>query len=142
MKKWVKIVFAIMFLFGLFSVNSIESVQAKSSPAGGKKPGLAEGAWTGGTNKDISSFTATAPEWLQLMTTVGVEVTTPGQICHPFRGGQFGWVAEIRQLMPDGSWKKIDTEGAWLPTEEGTFTACAVAAESGKYALFGHLASE
>lgn len=97
--------------------------------------GVSAGDWTSGIEVPIDLKQNPAPEWLQLMDD-GVSITTPGIICHPFRGGRFGWVADIRQLV-DGKWVKVLTTLSRL-TPEGEMIACADATAAGTYALFGY----
>jgi len=96
--------------------------------------GVSAGEWSRGTGVPIDLMQNPAPEWLQLMDE-GVSITTPGIICHPFRGARFGWVAEIRQLV-DGKWVIVPTTVSQL-TAEGEMAACAEAPAAGTYALFG-----
>lgn len=97
--------------------------------------GISAGDWSTGSNIVINLTQNPAPEWLQLMDN-GVNIATPGTICHPFRGGRFGWVADIRQLV-DGKWVKVPTTLSRL-TAEGEMVACAEASAAGTYALFGY----
>lgn len=97
--------------------------------------GVSAGDWSSGLEVPVDLTQNPAPEWLQLMDD-GVSITAPGIICHPFRGGRFGWVAEIRQLV-DGNWVKVLTTMSRL-TAEGEMIACAEAPAAGTYALFGY----
>lgn len=139
MKKVVNIVFAIMFVLGLFAFTAPINALAKTDPAGGTGS-VAGGTWivtTGtGTEVDVSQSAATAPDWLQLFGK-GITLEAGSKICHPFRGGQFGWVGQIRQLK-DGKWVKLVTTGEWVPSTEGQYMACAQAPAAGTYALFGY----
>lgn len=141
MKKIFNIVFAFIFVFALLALNVPSLVQAKTDPVGDNaKPGVAEGSWvvtTGtGTELDITNSVATAPNWLQLLAK-GIKLEAGSKICHPLRGGQYGWVGEIRQLK-DGKWIKLATTNGWVPSTEGEYMACATAPSAGTYALFGY----
>ncbi len=135
MHKKFRLVLAILFVFGILLVNGPDQAQAKKlDPV---VPVIAAGSWTTGSVVDISKLASSAPGWLQLLSTDGVKVTVKGQICHPLRGGQFGWVGEIRQYK-DGRWVKLATTNDWVPNKEGEFMACAQAPDAGTYALFGY----
>ena len=106
------------------------------SPAANRQS-VAGGSWDTGTEVIIDLAKTPAPfDWFQLLAN-GVKITEPGKICHPFSGGQFGWKAEIRQLVA-GNWVKVPTTLGWVPSEEGAYTACAQAPSAGTYALFGY----
>lgn len=142
MKKVVSVVFAIIFVFALLALNVPSSVQAKNDPYKTAEPnlGIAEGSWivsTGtGTELDVTTSAASAPNWLQLLGN-GIKLEAGSKICHPLRGGQYGWVGEIRQLK-DGKWIKLSTTNGWVPTTEGLYMSCAQAPAAGTYALFGY----
>ncbi|KAF0146887.1 MAG: Uncharacterized protein FD187_3177, partial [bacterium] len=89
-----------------------------------------------GAEVAIDLEAAPAPAWLQLLAK-GLKIEAPARICHPFRGGQFGWTADIRRLV-NGKWVKLATSADWVPSREGKFTACAQAPAAGTYALFGY----
>ncbi len=95
---------------------------------------LASGDWTEGNPVEVDLVTNPAPAWLQLVAG-GTKTIEAGEICHPFRGGQFYWVGEIRQLK-DGKWIKLATTVDWSPNKEGKLMACANAPAAGIYALF------
>jgi hypothetical protein len=97
----------------------------------------ASNQWNTGTEVDINWVLNPSPDWLQSFSR-GVVITEATEICYPFRYGQFGWVAEIRQLK-DGMWVKLDTTTDFVPTVEGAYTACAQAKSAGTYELFGYL---
>ncbi len=97
---------------------------------------LDTGTWTAGNDFYVDLSVNPAPAWLQLMGK-GTKVAEAGQICHPFRGAQFYWVGEIRQLVA-GDWVKLPTTVDWVPSKEGRLMACAMAPAAGKYALFGY----
>jgi hypothetical protein len=98
---------------------------------------VADGNWTVGTAAVLNLTGTVYPEWLQLMDIKGVVITAPGQVCHPFRGGNYGWTADIRQLVGD-TWEKVTTTMSWVPDEDGQYMACAAAQTAGTYALFGY----
>ena len=89
-----------------------------------------------GAEVAIDLEAAPAPAWLQLLAK-GLKIEAPARICHPFRGGQFGWTADIRRLV-NGKWVKLATTADWVPSREGKFMACAQAPAAGTYALFGY----
>jgi hypothetical protein len=100
-------------------------------------PTIAAGSWNAGTETEIDLTAFPAPyTWFQLFAQ-GVTITEPGKICHEFRGGQFGWVADIRQLV-DGKWVKAPTTQGWLNGEEAAYTVCVEAPTAGTYALFAY----
>jgi hypothetical protein len=139
MKKTVRIVFVLLFVLGLLQV--IAPLKAEAKPGSGSDVlGIADGAWTVTpgmvTEINITKAASTAPTWIQLLTD-GIITAGPGKICHPFRGGQFGWIGEIMQLK-DGLWVKLPTTSGWVPSTEGEYMACAQAPAAGTYALFGY----
>lgn len=133
-KPWVTIPFAVIMVIVLFAsrvpgtVNAIGIIQ---------QPDIAEGSWIGGEETPLVLEGTTYPQWLQATNTNALLVTAKGEICHPFRGGQFGWLASIRQLV-DGQWKKMDTVQGWMGDTEGSYKACANALTPGTYALFAY----
>jgi len=131
MKKFILAISVISIIVLLLTVFDTRSVQAYWIPTPQPE------TWNTGTEFKID-FTLNPPphEWEQALSK-GVEITEPGTICHPFRKGSYGWTGSIYQLV-DGSWVKLPTTLAWIPNEEGTFTACAVAPAAGKYAFFGY----
>jgi len=132
-KKLVNLSFAIILVLGLLLVNTPKNAVAADS---GSHPLIAEGAWSTGTEVAVDLTITSAPTWLQLLTN-GVKITASAKICHPFNGGRYGWVGEIRQLVK-GKWVKLATVNDWVPSTEGVFTACAQAPAAGIYALFGY----
>jgi hypothetical protein len=131
MKKIVLMVSVISIIVLSLTLFSTRSVEAFFIPT--VKPEV----WDTGTEYPLDLTTTPPPnEWLQALSR-GVEVTEPGTICHPFRKGPFGWTGSIYQLVDD-TWVKLPTTLAWIPDEEGVFTACAVAPAPGKYAFFGY----
>ena len=146
MKKFLNLAIVFVLALGFVLAAAPQAVQAESESTP-YLAGVAEGAWswtgsslTGtpvtGIEVSVDLDASPSPSWLQLLTG-GIKIDGPATICHPFRGGQFGWQGEIRQLV-EGKWVRLVTTNAWLPDEEGTFTACANASASGTYALFGY----
>ncbi|MCX6054254.1 MAG: hypothetical protein NTZ74_04935 [Chloroflexi bacterium] len=135
MKKLIHALLTIVMVFGISLINAPKTVSAIDTFISNPLPSIATGLWSTGTAVDINLTAAPAPIWLTLLTR-GIKITAPGTICHPFRGGQFGWTGDIRQLV-DGKWVKVATINSWVPTKEGTFTSCAKAPAAGTYALFG-----
>ncbi len=136
MKKLARAALAVCFVFGILLTSTPQSVSAKKNPFEVTPQYIAEGTWQSGTETDVSSSVADVPGWLQLLTN-GVKLTEAGKICHPFRGGQFGWVGKIMQYK-DGKWTKLTTTTEWTPDKEGTLLVCAEAPEAGVYSLFGY----
>lgn len=147
MKKAICTIAIILSVIILFFIGLPQQALAKSDPFAptpaieAVDSGIANGSWQiksgEGTEVDITSAASTAPGWLQLLSTNGVSMSIGGQICHPLRGGQFGWVGQIRMLK-DGEWVKVPTVNGWVPDKEGAFMACAEIEAAGTYALFGY----
>lgn len=140
MKKRSSVAIGLLFMLGLFLAIVPSQVQAKSfdpTPTTAAVLTIAGGSWTTGSEVDITTITASVPTWLQLLSTNGVKVNESSKICHPMRGGQFGWIGEIRQFKND-QWVKLPTSSGWIPNNEGEFMACAQAPSAGIYALFGY----
>jgi len=129
MRKVILVMIALLMILGL-------SVLQPTKPASAfliQNDSLAPNDWQGGDDVTVDMEENPAPEWLQLLTNP-VKVTTAGKVCHEFRGGQFYWVGEIRQLV-EGQWVKVESTVGWVPTEEGKYMIC-FEAEPGTYALF------
>ncbi len=135
MKRVILVALAFLLLLGLFQLGLPKPVMA-GIVTKTKIAGLALDVWHGGENTTVDFTKNPAPSWLQLLTDP-VKVTTPGEICHDFRGGQFYWKGEIRQLK-DSKWVKIPSTAGWVPTTEGIYMICADAPSAGTYALFGY----
>jgi hypothetical protein len=134
MKKSIIIGVTSMF----FVVMVLVALQHPVSAMGlGPNNGVAAGSWTTGTDAPLNLAGTTYPDYLQLMDENGTVIASPGQICHPFRGGNYGWTADIRQLI-GGTWQKLATTMAWVPDKDGEYMACALAPAAGTYALFGY----
>lgn len=136
MKKGLSIVTALLIVMGLLVFIMPSQALALTEPVPASSLGIAAGSWTAGEEVDVSQYVQMAPEWLQLLTK-GVKLNAAGKICHPLRGGQYGWVGEIRQLK-DNKWIKLTTVNEWVPNKEGTFMSCTQAPSAGTYALFGY----
>jgi len=116
MKKVLAVLFAIAWL--VTTITS--SVTAISSP-----PGIASGTWTGSGEVVTVDLTGTSyPAWLQLAAYQGFKANFDQQVCHPFPGGQLGWMADIR-VLSGNEWVSVPTTQGWEPDEEGTYMACA-----------------
>ncbi len=131
MKKNINVILVLILVLSLLLTNTPGVVNATSDPKS-PKAGLADGAWSAGTEVEIK---LEATPGLQLLTN-GVKISTPTRLCHEFRGGDYGWVAEIRMLK-NGVWVKQLTATGWEPDTEGKFMACTDATVAGTYALFG-----
>lgn len=138
-KSWKRIVATVFILSCiLFCTQSL--AEASAGLTGADAGNVSDGAWkwTGAvTATEISKEKITTPNvsWRQLLSD-GLSISGPARICHPFRGGLFGWTGEIYELKGD-SWRKLETTTEWVPDEEGEYMACAYAPEAGTYALFG-----
>ncbi len=133
MKKFTLSLLAVLMVFVLAAVNVPGTAIAK--PVANEP--IAEGNWIGGTELAFDFSLTTIPSWLQVLDLNVVNTNKSGEICHPFRGGQFGWVADIRQLV-DGKWLKTTTTQGWKPNADGSYFACATVPSAGTYALFGY----
>ena len=98
-----------------------------------EKPGL----WSRGNVVPLDFVTYPRPSWLDSYST-GIEVTSYGEICHPFPAGNADMVSEIRQLK-DGLWVRLPTTFRVIPEVDGVYSACAIAPEAGIYTLFGYV---
>ena len=133
MKKKINFVFVLGLVLSMLLLNTSGVVSAgKVTPP--QYPGLADGSWSVGADVEIDLDAAKYPG-LQLLTR-GVKITQPVKLCHEFRGGDYGWIAEIRMLK-NGVWVKQPTTMGWEPDTEGKFLACTDASAAGTYALFG-----
>jgi len=131
MKKNINVVLVLASVFSLLLFPNSGVVNATSDPIS-PKAGLANGAWSAGTEVEIN---LEAIPGLQLLTK-GVKISQPTRLCHEFRGGDYGWIAEIR-ILKNGAWVKQPTTMGWEPDAEGAFMACTDASAAGTYALFG-----
>ena len=92
-----------------------------------------------GTGVKMQLVPLPAPNPWEILLSDGllVELSTPIQICHPFRGGQFGWTGAI-YLRNGAGWLEMPSTTEWTPDEEGEILICATATVSGTYAIFGY----
>lgn len=131
MRRLTKAAIVIVFVLGLVLGIAPQKVQALPPPT----PSIADGTWNTGVETPIDLTLHPAPyAWYQLPA-AGVTISAPGTICHEFRGGQFGWVADVRELV-NGTWVKVETTQGWLNGNEAAYAVCATAPEAGTYALF------
>ena len=141
MKKYPVFLIAFILVSVLLLSGILQSVTAESNPGPTATPaavedGIADGDWSSGNVITVDLSKNKAPKsYLQLLGD-GVTVSTSGRICHPFRGGVYGWSGSIYQLI-GSKWNKVTTYFAWIPDEEGTFMACTYGYAGGIYALFG-----
>ena len=133
MKMGIRFLIVLLFVIGMIAVSTPSIAKANGSPT--TTTTLASGDWSTGSPADVNFTDNPAPNWMQLLTSP-VVVNEASQICHDFRGGQFGWVGEIRQLV-DGEWVKVPVTIGWVPNTEGAFMICADVSSAGTYALFG-----
>jgi hypothetical protein len=126
MKKVLSIGIVTLFVFALLLAVVPKNVMAYSSP------------WSTGTPVPIDlTANPISTDW-QLVSDGGVKLAAPATLCIPFRDKQFGWTGAIFELV-SGKWKRLETKGSWVPSEEGQYTVCAAAPEAGTYALFAGL---
>ncbi len=129
-----------LLLFGLIAafIAAPTTISAKGPVPPTPKPEVWELYSEGVAGEEIPMYTiTTAPrEWLQLKAN-GLKVDGATKICHGFDAGRYGWTGEIFRLVGD-AWVKLPTTVGWVPTEEGSYMACAIAPAAGTYALFGY----
>ena len=143
MKKIVMIACMLILTVVLALSGASQSVQATNNNPGPsetptavvQEPGLADGDWTTGVGTSIDLSKTRLPGDLQMLGDA-VTATTMGNICHPFRGGTYGWTGSIYKLQGT-KWKKVNTYFMWVPDKEGTFMACTYGNMGETYALFG-----
>lgn len=138
------VLFAVIMAAVLAFSSVFQQVQAgqqqnngpTSTPTIVQLQGIADGDWTTGEDY-FGDLSAIKPpkSYMQLLGEI-VEATDKGVICHPFRGGEYGWSGNIYQL-DNGKWNKKTTYFMWVPDLEGTFMACTKGIPGGIYALFG-----
>lgn len=117
------------------------SVAAATSVTSNNPNGVSgDWEWTNDsiTGKEIHMGELTTPnaDYVQLLSTA-ISLSGPSEICHSFRGGQFGWTGTIYKLS-GGSWHELNTTTSWVPDTAGKLMACAYAPSEGTYALFGY----
>ena len=143
MKKFVVIVCALILAAVLAFSGASQFVQATNNNPGPsetptvgiQEPGIADGDWTTGKGISVDLSRTKIPGDLQMLGGA-VTATTMGQICHPFRGGTYGWTGSIYKLQGT-KWKRVNTYFMWVPDKEGTFMACTYGNMGETYALFG-----
>ena len=143
MKNKVFGVVAVLLMVGMFFLaTGYSTVQAQSTVGTVPGvPGISDGSWV---VNSATHLTSTIPmykvtplmSWLKLMSS-GAVISGPAKICYPFRGGQFGWVGQIRMLV-NGAWVPIPSTQTWVPTTEGKLMICADAPSAGTYAVFAY----
>ena len=151
MKKVLMVLFAVVIMLTLALLSNaglgVKAVSAFAVPtvtpggvvSEGNLP--AEGSWEydgEGENVHPDHIMLPAPNPWQTLLATGLQVESgPMEICHPFRGGQFGWTGAI-YLKNGNSWLEIPSTTEWTPDEEGRILICATAPMSGTYAIFGY----
>ncbi|PKN99524.1 MAG: hypothetical protein CVU42_07365 [Chloroflexi bacterium HGW-Chloroflexi-4] len=118
-------------LFAYYHVPTEEDIAVDVAMV--EKPGL----WSRGNEVSLDFVTYPRPSWLDSYSN-GIQVTTYGEICHPFPAGEAKMVSEIRQLK-DGLWVRLPTTFRVIPEVDGVYSACAIAPEAGIYTLFGYV---
>jgi hypothetical protein len=123
----------------MLSVFVIDAAPVTAKPAPPETP--AAGQWI---VSDEDAIEGVIPQYklepptggYALLQSDAVKVSGYTRICHPYRGGQYGWTSEIRTLTPLG-WSAVPTESGWEPDEEGQYMTCAEVGP-GTYAVFGY----
>ena len=123
----------------MLSVFVIDTAPVSAKPAPPSTP--AAGEWIVSEEDTIEGlipqFQLEAPTGgYALLQSDAVKISGYTRICHPYRGGQFGWTSEIRTLTSAG-WSAVPTQNGWEPDEEGQYMTCANVG-SGTYAVFGY----
>lgn len=118
-------------LFAYYHVPTEEDIAVDVAMV--EKPGL----WSRGNEVSLDFVTYPRPSWLDSYSN-GIQVTTYGEICHPFPAGEAKMVSEIRQLK-DGLWARLPTTLRVIPEVDGVNSACAIAPGAGTYTLFGYV---
>ncbi len=85
---------------------------------------------------DITQEAKSAPDWLQLFSE-GIQIEYANRICYTFRGGDYGWIPQIRQYK-NNTWVKVPTTQGRIFGNEFPLYACADAPRGGLYALFAY----
>ena len=132
MKTATKVFFIITLVLGLVLGTTAKTAQAAIGVVGSSGDN-----WTSGVEVSIDLEQNPAPfEWVQLIGS-GVKVDAPGSICSEFRKGQFGWTAQIYQLVR-GYWAYVPTTQGWFNGTGAKYMTCATAPSAGTYALFAY----
>jgi hypothetical protein len=133
MKKFAFVVIIAAFIAAALTLTAPNEAQARFwTPTPVFDP-----EWNGGPEVVLDPEQYPAPDEWSVALSKGVEVTTPGQICYPFRKGTYGWTGTI-YLWSGHSWQALDTTLAWVPDTEGQFLACAYAPMAGLYMFYGY----
>jgi len=132
MKKLMLVVLSAFLVASMVLAGATQSASAEHFPS---KASIAAGDWNTGTSTLVDFTANPIPDWMMSLTNP-VKITEAGKVCHDFRGGQFGWVGQIRQLV-DGEWVEVESTIGWVPNTEGKFMICADVSEAGTYGLFG-----
>jgi len=134
MRKLILLFVGFLLVASLLLVVSKDPVKGKSFGDEGSLL-IAGGDWSTGTSTVVDFGENPIPDWMMSLTSP-VEINEAGKICHDFRGGQFGWVGQIRQLV-DGKWIEVESTIGWVPNKEGKFMICADVQSGGTFGLFG-----
>ena len=132
MKSIVRAFLAILFVAGILFAN-FQDISTVSADIG-------NGKWILPESNDpftivkIDKELEIAPV-LQQQFSEGIKIESPNLICYTFRGGDYGWVPQIRRYK-NNMWVKIPTTTDHVFGIEAPLYACAEAPSSGLYALF------
>jgi hypothetical protein len=147
MKKINFVLLAIVMVMGLAFTGVLQSVNANQQTNDNNGPtptptvtqvvGIADGDWSGGSDVSYDLTEIKSPKSYFKLLDDPIKADTKGVICHPFHGGQYGWIGRI-YMLDNGKWIPVNTFFAWVPDEEGEFMACVNAKAGGIYALFGN----
>jgi len=148
MKKGLQKIFSALFiiifaalLLALVTPPTVSAVlpTPTSAPAVDTSPANNSWEYTGeGSLVHPDQILLPAPNPWEILLSSGLTVASGGtQICHPFRGGQFGWTGAI-YFMNGSSWVEIPSTTEWTPDEEGRIMICATAPIAGTYVIFGY----
>ena len=134
MRKVVLFFVAFLLVAGLLLAGTQESAKADFLGFSNNLL-IAGGDWSTGSNTVVDYGENPIPDWMMPLTNP-VKISEAGKVCHDFRGGQFGWVGQIRQLV-DGKWVEVESTVGWVPNTEGKFMICADITSGGTFGLFG-----
>ncbi|MBA4385394.1 MAG: hypothetical protein C0410_11710 [Anaerolinea sp.] len=144
MKRVIFVFLVLVLVFAMFlgkgptiasAVTEKTPLSTTPSPTATPAPPLAPANWTVGVETSVDLEKYAPPAWMQLVVNP-VKVTTSEEVCHEFRGGQYNWIPEVKQLK-NGKWIKVESTAKWTPDTEGKYMVC-FEAEAGTYALFAH----
>jgi hypothetical protein len=131
MKRFFLLTCALLLVVCLFQTGTPTKAQAKSI----SHLDIAPNSWSSGEEVTVDLEKYPIPDYFQLLGKA-VKISELGIVCHDFRGGQYYWVPQVRQLK-EGVWVKIESTAGWYPNEEGKYQVCANIKQVGTYALFG-----